>query len=257
VADLGPELTQNRPRNQMVRLEFADRDGDVVLAKVRKVIESCTVHMHNEAVTDGGNGRAVGVLQHSGRVDGDVALRIAEYGEDIGCWRGDRTLDFDSLGHDLILADGCGNVGVSGHWSRYDDGADVRDDGAMRRALAMMGVAAVLGVTPPAYADPGNPDPNLDASFLDSLVKAGITVNSRPGAVRAGKAACGMMEQGRPELDVIELVTRQNPGLDTTRAAQFTAIAASAYCPQFLQRVGDNGGSQPQPPVTPGASISR
>jgi hypothetical protein len=30
--------------------------------------------------------------------------------------------------------------------------------------------------------------------------------------------------------------------LDTTRAAQFTAIAASAYCPQFLQRAGNNGG---------------
>jgi hypothetical protein len=50
------------------------------------------------------------------------------------------------------------------------------------------------------------------------------------------------MAQGRPELDVVDLVTKQNPGLDTTRAAQFTAIAASAYCPQYLQRAGDNGG---------------
>jgi len=130
----------------------------------------------------------------------------------------------------------------------YDKGASVRDDGAMRRPLAMLGVVAALGVIPPANADPGSPDPNLDASFLDSLIKAGITVNSRPGAVKAGKAACGMMEQGRPELDVIQLVTRQNPGLDTTRAAQFTAIAASAYCPQYLQRAGDNGGGDNHPP---------
>ena len=82
----------------------------------------------------------------------------------------------------------------------------------------------------------------LTRVFSTRSVKAGITIKSEAGAVKAGKAACGMMEQGRPELDVVELVTRQNPGLDTTRAAQFTAIAASAYCPQYLQRAGDNGG---------------
>jgi hypothetical protein len=51
------------------------------------------------------------------------------------------------------------------------------------------------------------------------------------------------MDQGKPELDVIALVTQQNPGISTTSAAQFTAIAASAYCPQHLQRASDNGGS--------------
>ena len=117
----------------------------------------------------------------------------------------------------------------------------------MRRPLAVVGVAAALGMALPAHADPSSSDPNLDASFLDSLTKAGITINSRPGAIKAGKAACGMMEQGQPELDVIQLVTRQNPGLDTTRAAEFTAIAASAYCPQYLQRAGDNGGGDNHP----------
>jgi hypothetical protein len=117
----------------------------------------------------------------------------------------------------------------------------------MRRPLAMLGVAAALGVAPPVYADPGSTNPNLDASFLDSLTKAGITIISRAGAIKDGKAACGMMEQGQPELDVIQLVTRQNPGLDTTKAAKFTAIAASAYCPQYLQRAGDNGGGDNHP----------
>jgi hypothetical protein len=133
----------------------------------------------------------------------------------------------------------------------------LRDDGAMRRPLVMLGVVVALGVAPPVHADPGSPNPNLDASFLDALTKAGITINSGPGAVKAGKTACGLMAQGRPELDVIQLVTRQNPGLDTTRAAQFTAIAASAYCPQYLQRVGDNGGTQSPPPSTPGANIGQ
>lgn len=121
----------------------------------------------------------------------------------------------------------------------------------MRRLLVLFGIAATLGLGAPAHADPGSPDPNLDASFLDSLNKAGITVISRAGAVKAGKAACGMMELGQPELDVIQSVSRQNPGLDTTRAAKFTAIAASAYCPQYLQRAGGSGGESAQPPPSP------
>jgi Protein of unknown function (DUF732) len=140
-----------------------------------------------------------------------------------------------------------GQCRISKPLRQYDNGADVRDDGAMRRLLVLLGVAAALGFAVSAHADPGSTNPNLDASFLDSLTKAGITINSRPGAIKAGKAACGMMEQGQPELDVIQLVTRQNPGLDTTRAAEFTAIAASAYCPQYLQRAGDNGGGDNHP----------
>jgi hypothetical protein len=113
----------------------------------------------------------------------------------------------------------------------------------MKRLLVLVGIAAALGLAAPAQADPNINDPNLDASFLDSLVKAGVTVKSGPGAVKAGKAACGMMEQGRPELDVVQLVMRQNPGLDLTKAAKVTAIAASAYCPQYLQRAAETSGS--------------
>jgi hypothetical protein len=111
----------------------------------------------------------------------------------------------------------------------------------MRRFPVPVGIIAALSIAVPAHADPGT---DLDGSFLDSLTKAGITVISRPGAVRAGKSACGLMQQGKPELDVIQQVTQQNPGLDTTRAAQFTAIAASAYCPQYLQRAGGAPGAQ-------------
>jgi hypothetical protein len=77
----------------------------------------------------------------------------------------------------------------------------LRDDGAMRRPLVMLGVVVALGVAPPVHADPGSPNPNLDASFLDALTKAGITINSGPGAVKAGKTACGLMAQGRPGHD--------------------------------------------------------
>jgi Protein of unknown function (DUF732) len=116
-----------------------------------------------------------------------------------------------------------------------DKAVAVRDHVPMTRRLVRLVGAAALGSVALMQAAPSGADPGLDASFLDALTKAGITIKSDSGAVKAGKAACGMMDQGRPQIDVVQLVTRQNPGLDTTRAAQFTAIAASAYCPQHLQ----------------------
>ena len=66
VADLRPDLPQNRPRDQPVGLEVANTDRDVVLAQFRKVVERLTVHVNDEAVARGGDGPAFGVLQHSG-----------------------------------------------------------------------------------------------------------------------------------------------------------------------------------------------
>jgi uncharacterized protein DUF732 len=112
----------------------------------------------------------------------------------------------------------------------------------MRRLLVVVGIAASLGIAIPAHADP-----NVDASFVDALTKAGITFSNSKSAVSAGKSACGLLDQGKPELDVIALVTQQNPGISTTSAAKFTAIATSAYCPQYLRRATDSDGSQAQP----------
>jgi hypothetical protein len=112
----------------------------------------------------------------------------------------------------------------------------------MRRLLVVVGIAASLGIAIPAHADP-----NVDASFVDALTKA-ITFSNSKSAVSAGKSACGLLDQGKPELDVIALVTQQNPGISTTSAAKFTAIATSAYCPQYLRRAIDSDGSQAQPP---------
>jgi hypothetical protein len=111
----------------------------------------------------------------------------------------------------------------------------------MRRVLVVLGIASSLGLAIPAHADP-----NVDASYVDALSKAGITFTDSSSAVNAGETACELMGQGKPVLDVIAAVTQQNPGISTTSAAQFTAIAASAYCPQYIQQVS-NGGSQTQP----------
>jgi Protein of unknown function (DUF732) len=113
----------------------------------------------------------------------------------------------------------------------------------MRRLLAVFGAAVTLGLAAPAQADPG-----VDASFLDALTKAGITFSNGPNAVNAGQTACGLMSQGQPGLEVIQRVSEQNPGISTISAAKFTAIAASAYCPQFIQRANDIGGNSTEPP---------
>jgi len=120
----------------------------------------------------------------------------------------------------------------------------------MRRLLVVLGIASSLGSAIPAHADP-----NVDASFVDALTKAGITFNDSRSAISAGKTACELMDEGKPELDVIALVTQQNPAISTTSAAKFTAIAASAYCPQHLHRATDNGGS-PSPSPGDGVGVS-
>jgi len=112
----------------------------------------------------------------------------------------------------------------------------------MRRFLVVLGIASSLSIALPAHANP-----DVDASFVDALTKAGITFNDSKSAVNAGKTACGLMDQGKPELDVIQLVMQQNSGISTVSAAKFTAIAASAYCPQHLQRATDSSQAQPPP----------
>jgi hypothetical protein len=107
----------------------------------------------------------------------------------------------------------------------------------MRHFLVVLAMASALGIAVPAHADP-----NVDASFLDALKKAGISFDDEKSAVTAGKSVCKLMNLGHPEIDVVHQVADQNPKIGTTRAAQFTAIAASAYCPQHLQPADDNGG---------------
>jgi hypothetical protein len=113
----------------------------------------------------------------------------------------------------------------------------------VRRLAALLCLAFALPAVP-AHADPG-----VDASFVDALTRAGIVFNDSASAVNAGKTACGLMDQGKSQVDIVELVQQQNSGLSMVGAAQFTAIAASAYCPQHLQRVRDNSGDPSQPPA--------
>jgi Protein of unknown function (DUF732) len=117
----------------------------------------------------------------------------------------------------------------------------VDDDVAMRPLGVFASLAVTIGLAVPAQADPVSPDPGLDASFLGALDKAGITYRNGANAVSAAKTACGLMDQGQPELDVIKHVTELNPGFTVAGAAKFTAIATSAYCPKYLNAVANGG----------------
>ncbi len=119
----------------------------------------------------------------------------------------------------------------------------------MRRLLVVVGVAWTLNMAIPAHADP-----SVDASFVDALTKAGISFNNPGNAVEAGHTTCDLIAQGKPALQVVQLVQQQNSGISTTNAAKFTAIAVSAYCPQFVQQA--NAGTAPSQPPSGGMAGS-
>lgn len=107
----------------------------------------------------------------------------------------------------------------------------------MRILLGVAGVAVAVGLAVPALADPPPPDnPGADAVFLDSLNKAGMTYNSGPNAITAGRKACDFMNQGLSQNDLVEKLSLLNPGLNHGGAMKFAALASSAYCPDFLDR---------------------
>ncbi len=114
----------------------------------------------------------------------------------------------------------------------------------MRFLVTLAGFAAVLGMATPAQADPGP-----DASFLAALNKAGITYQDPNLAIAVGKQACELMDQGNPQAGVIKSVSSSNPGFTPDGAAQFTMIAASAYCPQHMGKpLSQALTPTPQPP---------
>ncbi len=110
----------------------------------------------------------------------------------------------------------------------------------MRPLFAFASVATAIGLAAPALADPPDPgvppNPAADATFLDSLNKAGMTYRSGPDAVAAGRLACNMMIAGQSEVEVVNKLAALNPGLNNGGAMKFAALASSTYCPEYLSK---------------------
>jgi Protein of unknown function (DUF732) len=133
---------------------------------------------------------------------------------------------------------------------RQDNRADLDDNRPMRLLFVLANVVAVIGLAAPAQADPSDPpappDPASDANFIDSLNKAGMTFRNGPDAIKAGRWACDMMNEGQSEMDVVSKLSALNPGLNTGGAMKFAALASSAYCPEFLSKSSQKS-SSPSP----------
>jgi hypothetical protein len=110
----------------------------------------------------------------------------------------------------------------------------------MRLIFAAAGLAVSIGLAVPAAADPPPPsvpdNPAADATFLDSLNKAGMSYSSGSSAIAAGRFACDMMNAGTSETDVINKLSMLNPGLNQGGAMKFAALASTAYCPDYLSK---------------------
>ena len=110
----------------------------------------------------------------------------------------------------------------------------------MRLPLALAAVATMVGLAVPALADPPPPsvpdNPAADATFLDSLNKAGMSYSNGSSAIAAGRMACDLMNSGTSEKDVVDKLSMLNPGLNSGGAMKFAALASSAYCPDYLNK---------------------
>ena len=96
----------------------------------------------------------------------------------------------------------------------------------MRLLLMLAGFAAMIGMAVPAYAD------STDDQFLAALGPAGVNFDDTGKAVAAGKSVCTMANSSNMRMvNVVIAIKNANSGLTFQKAADFTRIAANAYCP--------------------------
>jgi hypothetical protein len=113
----------------------------------------------------------------------------------------------------------------------------------MKRLLMLLGAAAVVAATAPAYADPANKD---DTDFLKELSDAGLTYKDPDTVIAVAKDVCDLVNKGTSANDIVQNLQARNPGFSNDNATRFTLLAANSYCPRYV--VGD-----PTPAKPPGS----
>ncbi len=104
----------------------------------------------------------------------------------------------------------------------------------MRQLLPLLGVAAMISLAAPAYADPG--DGADEPGFLAALDKVGISYSSPAQVVTSGRAVCECLNNGESGLELVHDVKTHNPGMDMENASNFALISAKFFCPQQLSK---------------------
>lgn len=100
-----------------------------------------------------------------------------------------------------------------------------------QRIVVLLGAAiaaATVGLAAPAHAE------GDDAAFLAALSQAGLNHSGAGQAVAAGRAVCDLLRGGLSAMDTVAAVQATNPGFTLAHAAKFTAISATAYCPEHM-----------------------
>jgi hypothetical protein len=110
----------------------------------------------------------------------------------------------------------------------------------MRLVLLLASAAVVIGTAAPAYADIDG----KDQAFLNALSQAGLTYLNADRAIAAAKDVCDLASGGMTGEEIVHNLQDRNPGFQGDGAAKFTAIAASAYCPDEL--TPENQGPAPK-----------
>ncbi len=105
----------------------------------------------------------------------------------------------------------------------------------MKRLLTLLGVAALIGLAAPAYADPDDLSGD-DAGFLAALRQVDIDYTDPAHVIMSGKAVCTCLNNGESGLELVHDVKSHNPGMDMEVASNFAMISAKFYCPQQLSK---------------------
>jgi Protein of unknown function (DUF732) len=98
----------------------------------------------------------------------------------------------------------------------------------MKLVLTIFSVAAVIALAVPAHAD------DTDDAFLASLNSAGFTYNDPGQVIQAAHYVCSAAGGGTAMADIAKAMTSKAAALTEDKAEKFTAIAASAYCPDAI-----------------------
>lgn len=107
----------------------------------------------------------------------------------------------------------------------------------MKKFVALLGTAAMIGLAAPASADPPAEPDGDDAGFVAALNQAGFSFADPEHAVAAGRAVCSYLNRGEPGLEVVHDVKIYNPKMDMEQASNFALISAKYYCPNQLSKV--------------------
>lgn len=91
---------------------------------------------------------------------------------------------------------------------------------------ALTSLAVIIGMGIPARAD------SADDAFISSLQAAGFTFTDAGQAITAAHYVCKAADGGTAMADIAKAMQSKDSALSDDKAAKFTTLAATAYCPQ-------------------------